>query len=103
MVNTGWLDQLKRSCFLLNTARGEVVDTEAVLDALDSGVLLGAALDVLEFEKRSLEGLAERPPALERLLGHPQVVLSHHVAGWSVESYLKLSDVLADKILAYCS
>lgn len=103
MVNTGWLNQLRRPCHLLNTARGEVVDTEAVLGALDSGVLLGAALDVLEFEKRSLEGLAERPPALERLLEHPKVVLSPHVAGWSVESYFKLSDVLADKILAYRS
>ena len=99
MVNARWLAEFAQPFFLLNTARGEVVNTEAVLDALDSGQLAGAALDVLEFEKRSLEGLAERPAALQRLLDHPITVLSPHVAGWSVESYFKLSNVLADKIL----
>jgi D-3-phosphoglycerate dehydrogenase len=99
MVNARWLAEFAQPFFLLNTSRGEVVNTEAVLDALDSGQLAGAALDVLEFEKRSLEGLAERPAALQRLLDHPLTVLSPHVAGWSVESYFKLSNVLADKIL----
>ena len=99
MVNAQWLAEFAQPLFLLNTARGEVVNTEAVLDALDSGQLAGAALDVLEFEKRSLEGLAERPAALQRLLDHPHTVLSPHVAGWSEESYFKLSNVLADKIL----
>ena len=99
MVNAQWLAEFAQPFFLLNTARGEVVNTEAVLDALDNGQLAGAALDVLEFEKRSLEGLAERPTALQRLLEHPRTVLSPHVAGWSVESYFKLSNVLADKIL----
>ena len=99
MVNARWIAEFAQPFFLLNTARGEVVDTDAVLDALDSGQLAGAALDVLEFEKRSLEGLAKRPAALQRLLEHPLTVLSPHVAGWSVESYFKLSNVLADKIL----
>ncbi|MEC8634516.1 MAG: NAD(P)-dependent oxidoreductase [Bacteroidota bacterium] len=99
MVNAQWLAEFAQPLFLLNTARGEVVNTEAVLDALDSGQLAGAALDVLEFEKRSLEGLAERPAALQRLLDHPHTVLSPHIAGWSEESYFKLSNVLADKIL----
>lgn len=99
MVNARWLVGFAQPFFLLNTARGEVVNTEAVLDALDSGQLAGAALDVLEFEMRSLEGLAKRPAALQRLLEHPLTVLSPHVAGWSVESYFKLSNVLADKIL----
>jgi D-3-phosphoglycerate dehydrogenase / 2-oxoglutarate reductase len=99
MVNRDWIAGFGHPFFLLNTARGEVVQTEAVLDALDGGKLRGAALDVLEFEKRSLEGLADRPVALERLLAHPLAVLSPHVAGWSVESYRKLSEVLADKIL----
>jgi D-3-phosphoglycerate dehydrogenase len=99
MVNAQWLAEFTQPFFLLNTARGEVVNTEAVLDALDNGQLAGAALDVLEFERRSLEGLAERPAALQRLLEHPRTVLSPHVAGWSEESYFKLSNVLADKIL----
>jgi D-3-phosphoglycerate dehydrogenase len=99
MVNAQWLAEFAQPFFLLNTARGEVVNTQAVLDALDADQLLGAALDVLEFEKPSLEGLAERTAALQRLLEHPRTVLSPHVAGWSTESYFKLSDVLADKIL----
>jgi len=99
MVDQEWINGFAFPFFLLNTARGEVIQTEAVLDALDAGEMRGAALDVLEFEKRSLEGLAERPAALERLLAHPLTVLSPHVAGWSVESYRKLSDVLANKVI----
>lgn len=99
MVNTPWIEAFHRPFHFINTARGEVVRTEDVLHALDGGQVLGAALDVLEFEKRSLEGLDGRPPALQRLLEHPRTVVSPHVAGWSVESYFKLSNVLADKIL----
>ena len=82
----------------MNTARGEVVNTEAVLDALDSGQLAGAALDVLEFEKRSLEGLAERPAALQRLLTI-RIRCCLRTLPDGAESYFKLSNVLADKIL----
>ena len=99
MVDAKWVSQFAQPFFLLNTARGEVVKSKAVLDALDHGQILGSALDVLEYEKRSLEGLIERPATLQRLLEHPKTVLSPHVAGWSVESYFKLSNVLADKIL----
>jgi D-3-phosphoglycerate dehydrogenase len=56
-------------------------------------------LDVLEYEKKSLEGLAARPNALGALTRDDRVVLSPHVAGWSHESYFKLSNILADKIL----
>ncbi len=101
MVNDQWISQFKKTFHLVNTARGEIVDTGAVLDALDRGQLLGAALDVLEFEKRSLEGLAQRPVLLDRLLKHPRTILSPHVAGWTTESYFKLSNVLADKILPF--
>ena len=100
MVDALWLLNFDRPLYVLNTARGEILNTADVLVALDEGRVIGAALDVLEFEKRSLEGLADRPEALKRLLSHPKTVLSPHVAGWSVESYVKLSDVLADKILA---
>jgi D-3-phosphoglycerate dehydrogenase len=100
MVDALWLRNFDRPVYVLNTARGEILNTADLLGALDEGRVIGAALDVLEFEKRSLEGLAERPEALTRLLDHTKTVLSPHVAGWSVESYVKLSDVLADKILA---
>ena len=101
LVKRDWLLRFKRPIVLINTARGGIVNTAHLLDALDSQRLQGAALDVLEFERRSLEGLSDRPEALERLLTHEQVILSPHVAGWSVESYFKLSQVLADKILTW--
>ena len=102
MVDSKWLSEFDHPFFLLNTARGEVVKTRAILQALNTGILAGAALDVLEFEKQSLDGLTTRPAVLQDLLEHPNTVLSPHVAGWSKESYFKLSSVLADKILTYC-
>ena len=104
MVDGAWLGQFENPILLLNTARGPVVQTKALLSALDDGRVTAACLDVLEFEGRSLEaldGLAdeEMRAAFEQLLAHPRVLLSPHVAGWTVESYVKLSTVLADKIL----
>ena len=99
MVNKAWMAAFSKPFYLLNTARGAVVRTEDLLEALDQNRLRGAALDVLEFEKRSLEGLAVRPPSLERLLAHPRTILSPHVAGWRIESHFKLSNFLAEKIL----
>ncbi len=101
LVQRTWLERFKRPITLINTARGGLVNTSELLDALDSKHVRGAALDVLEFERNSLEGLSNRSAKLDRLLAHQQVVLSPHVAGWSVESYFKLSEVLADKILAW--
>ena len=104
MVDDAWLGQFENPILLLNTARGPIVQTKALLSALDDGRVTEACLDVLEFEGRSLEaldGLAdeEMRAAFEQLLAHPRVLLSPHVAGWTVESYVKLSTVLADKIL----
>ena len=101
LVQRDWIDRFQRPITLINTARGGIVDTAALIAALDSKQMSGAALDVLEFEQASLEGLSEHPAALERLLDHEKVVLSPHVAGWTTESYFKLSNVLADKIMAW--
>ena len=104
MVDDVWLAQFDKPILLLNTSRGPIVQTKALLSALDDGRVTEACLDVLEFEGRSLEaldGLAdeEMRAAFEQLLAHPSVLLSPHVAGWTLESYVKLSTVLADKIL----
>ena len=65
--------------------------------------LLGACLDVLEYEKASFESFfdGEIPADFAYLLNSDSVILSPHVGGWTVESYYKLSDVLADKILEH--
>ena len=104
LVDDAWLKGFEKPVILLNTARGPIVQTAALLRALDDGRVTDACLDVLEFEGRSLEGLDGLSDpggrdAFERLLAHPRVLLSPHVAGWTVESYVKLSTVLADKIL----
>ena len=96
---TDWIQRFKKPVILINSSRGAVVETTAVVAGLDSGHLQGAILDVIEYEKKSLEGLSARPEALDNLSSDERVVLSPHVAGWSHESYFKLSNVLADKVL----
>ena len=104
LVDDEWLAKWAKPIVLLNTARGPIVRTLALLDALDAGKVWRAGLDVLEFEGRSLEALSEMADpearrAFERLLADRRVVLTPHVAGWTEESLVKLSAVLADKIL----
>jgi D-3-phosphoglycerate dehydrogenase len=74
----------------------------ALVEALKSGKVSGACIDVIEYEKASLEGLEKDPSltAMRDLISLKNVVLSPHIAGWTHESYEKLSSVLADKILA---
>lgn len=99
-ANAAFFEQFAKPIYFINTARGKNVDTRALVDALSSGRVVAAALDVLEFEKASLEGLdLADAEALRGLMAFPQVVFTPHVAGWTTESYFKLSDVLADKIL----
>lgn len=81
----------------INTSRGGHVNALDLMNALDSGIVSHAALDVLPFEKSSLEGLNDNP-LFEKLLTYSNVLLSPHVAGWTTESYFKLSYVLFEKI-----
>ena len=79
-----------------------MVKTDALVDALNTGKVRGAALDVIEYENLSFEGLNDRnlPAAFRAITGSDRVVLSPHIAGWTHESKLKLANVIADKILA---
>lgn len=100
-VNREFIAACSKPFILINTSRGNQVDSEALLDGLDSGAIEGACLDVLEFETSSFEALgsASQPAAFQRLVADERVLFSPHVAGWTEESYLKLSEVLASKIL----
>ena len=86
----------------MNVSRGKIVDLATVLSGLNKNKIKGAGLDVFEFESSSFEnGIA--PTVMKEyhaLLNHSNVICSPHVAGWTAESYFKLSDVLADKIIA---
>lgn len=95
MVNDEYLFHFKKPIFFINTARGEIVNTMAVLNAIKSGKILGAGLDVLETEK--FPSLAEEPFFAE-LKNNEKVILTPHVAGWTFDSYRKISEVLAEKL-----
>jgi D-3-phosphoglycerate dehydrogenase len=101
MVNTTFINQFAKPFWLLNTARGKSVVTTDLVSALQSGKILGAGLDVLEYEKLSFETLFEdeKPEALQYLLNANNVLLTPHIAGWTIESKEKLAQVIVDKIL----
>ena len=102
MINADFINQFKKPFWLINTARGNSVVTADLVEALKSGKILGAGLDVLEYEKLSFETLfeGEKPAAFEYLLQAENVLLTPHIAGWTFESHQKLAQTIVDKIKA---
>jgi D-3-phosphoglycerate dehydrogenase len=90
-----YLFHFKKPIILLNASRGEILNTQVLVDGLKNGKIIAAGLDVLEVEK--FPALAEQA-WFQYLKESSKVILSPHVAGWSVESYRKISEVLADKL-----
>lgn len=101
MINRDHIREFKKNFYLINLSRGKNVRTSDLVEALKTGKILGACLDVLEYEKSSFENMfdGELPADFKYLIAADNVLLSPHVGGWTLESYFKLSDVLADKIL----
>ncbi|OCX51082.1 phosphoglycerate dehydrogenase [Mucilaginibacter sp. PPCGB 2223] len=95
LVDDEYLFHFRKPIFLINTSRGKVVKTQAVLNAIKQGKILGACLDVLEVEK--FPALGEQA-WFEELKQNGKVMLSPHVAGWTFESYRKISEVMAGKL-----
>lgn len=101
MINTGFLDKFNKPIWILNTARGKCIKTADLVQGLESGKVLGAGLDVLEYEKASFENMFTEdnlPDAFQYLINSDRVILSPHVAGWTVESNIKLAQTIVDKI-----
>ncbi|MBR6049501.1 MAG: hypothetical protein IKP83_04980 [Bacteroidales bacterium] len=98
-LDATFIEAMAKPFYLLNTSRGAVVDTEALVAGLESGKVLGAGLDVLEYENMQADGLGEVPESVQYLMECPHTVLTPHVAGWTVESKYKLAAVLADKMI----
>ena len=100
MVNAGFIDSFAKPFWLINTSRGKNVVTDDLVAGLQSGKILGAGLDVLEYEKSSFEHLfdGDLPDAFRYLLQAENVILSPHIAGWTHESKEKLAQVVVDKI-----
>lgn len=102
MVNDKFINRFKNDIYIINTARGKVLKTEDLVKNMKSGKVLGTALDVLEYEQVSFENLHsgnDLPEAFQYLIKSNNVVLTPHIAGWTHESNIKLSEYLADKII----
>lgn len=102
MVNRDFINRFAKSFYLINTARGSAVVTEDLVEALKSGKVIGACLDVLEYEKSSFEhmfmGENKLPEAFSYLIHSDKVLLSPHIAGWTHESNFKMADTIIKKI-----
>ena len=101
MINTAFITNFKKPFYIINTARGTAINTIDLVTALQNGKILGACLDVLEYEKLSFENFFSDnnlPEAFQYLIKSEKVLLSPHVAGWTVESKYKLAKTIVDKI-----
>lgn len=101
MINTEFINAFEKSFWLINTARGKCVITNDLVNALKSGKILGAGLDVLEYEKKSFEDwFTRKPKAFKYLRKAKNVIMTPHVAGWTIESKEKLAQTIVDKVKA---
>ena len=102
MINTAFINSFAKSFWFLNTARGKSVVTDDLVNALQNGKVLGAGLDVLEYEKASFEDFfsdGQMPESFKYLLEADNVILTPHIAGWTLESKEKLAQIIVDKII----
>jgi D-3-phosphoglycerate dehydrogenase / 2-oxoglutarate reductase len=101
LVNKDWLNSFHKPIVIINTARGKCLDTAALVDAMESGKVRGACLDVLEYESVSFETIhsKEIPAPLRYLFNSDKVVLSPHIAGWTHESNEKIARILAQRMI----
>jgi D-3-phosphoglycerate dehydrogenase len=102
LINTEFINGFAKPFWFINTSRGKNVVTDDLVAALETGKILGAGLDVLEYEKLSFENLfieTERPKAFDYLLQAENVLLTPHIAGWTYESHEKLAQTIVDKII----
>lgn len=99
-VNAELISQMQKPFYFVNTARGKNVKTADLVEALKSGKIKGACLDVLEFEKPSFENIEIVNEDLQYLLDSEKVIVTPHIAGWTTQSKEKLAQVIVDKILA---
>ncbi len=100
LVDNAFLNRFRKNIYLVNTSRGKVVKTADLVDALQSGKVKGACLDVLEYEGLSYENLDSGmlPDDFVKLAAMKNVILSPHIAGWTHESLVKLAETIVEKI-----
>lgn len=99
LIDSEFISEMKNDFYFVNTARGKNVETKSLVEALKSGKVKGACLDVLEYEKSSFENLEINNEDLKYLLDSEKVIVTPHIAGWTHQSKEKLAQVIVDKIL----
>ena len=105
MIDEKFISQFAKPFWLINTSRGKVVDTNALVKNIESGKIRGACLDVLEYENISFEDLdsSKLPEPFQYLIKSEKVILTPHIAGWTFESHEKIGKVLAEKMIEILS
>lgn len=103
MVNEEFFANLAKPIWFINTSRGQVLETDSLLKAIANGKVLGACLDVLEYEDYSFENiesaLANPDETLKQVLDNPKIILTPHIAGWTFESNKKHAEILWQKLI----
>jgi D-3-phosphoglycerate dehydrogenase len=102
LINDTFINNFKKAIYVINTARGKCLNTADLVKNIESGKVLGACLDVLEYEAVSFEGIDYKniPQPMQYLMKSDKVILTPHIAGWTKESNIKLAEFLAEKIIA---
>lgn len=102
LVDDKFISSFHKPFIFLNTSRGEIVNTQELVKAMQTKKIIAAGLDVIEYEEFSFEKTSNmlQEPNFQYLANNNNVILSPHIAGWTIESKFKLAKTLADKILA---
>ena len=100
-INDDFISSFKKNIYIINTARGKCLNTTDLVKHLKTGKVIGACLDVLEYESVSFENLdtTTLPEPMQYLLQSEQVILTPHIAGWTHESNYKMSKIIAEKMI----
>lgn len=99
LIDENFISKMEKNFYFVNTARGKNLKTKALVEAIVAGKVLGACLDVLEYEKSSFENLETENQDLQFLLDSEKVIITPHIGGWTHQSKIKLAQVIVDKIL----
>ena len=100
LLDEDYIKRFEKPIYIINTARGKCVNTKDLVSAMKNGKVLGACLDVLEYEKTSFEDLERKEilTELQYIFNSEKTILSPHIAGWTKQSKLKIAEVLFQKI-----